>query len=133
MVGTKGFEMPNTCNDCRYCIPYCIHTAKSDNNDYYCKALDRFMKYDKVDGGVDILGKPSDCPLIEAIPRDQYEARLKVDMINMLTELVKEINPIKECEQQIYGKDSWNFVGKCQDTIQQKINKLKENKDGVEW
>ena len=53
----------------------------------------------------------------------------KADMIAMFTELVKEINPIKECEQQIYGKEAWNFVGKCQDMIQQKIDKLKENKE----
>jgi len=25
--------------------------------------LQRFIEYDKVDGGVDILGKPIDCPL----------------------------------------------------------------------
>lgn len=75
MVGIKDFEMPNTCGDC----PYCIHTAdekryigycNTSDDDYYCKALDRFMEYDEVDGGVDILGKPSDCPLVEAIPKD---------------------------------------------------------------
>ena len=62
--------------------------------------------------------------------QDDYNERLKSDMAAMLEELVKEINPIKECEQQIYGKESWNFVGKCQDVIQQKIDKLKEQEDG---
>lgn len=57
--------------------------------------------------------------------KDQYEAKLKDDKVAMLTELVKEINPIKECEQQIYGKEGWNFVGKCQDIVQQKINALR--------
>lgn len=50
----------------------------------------------------------------------------KADMVNMLTELKSKMNSIKECEQQIYGKEEWNFVGKCQDVIQQKIDKLKE-------
>ena len=55
------------------------------------------------------------------------EAYSKEEVIAMLVELVKEINPIKECEQQIYGKEEWNFVGKCQDVIQQKIDKIEEN------
>ncbi len=50
----------------------------------------------------------------------------KADMVVMLTELKSEMNPIKECEQQICGKEEWNFVGKCQDIIRQKIDKLKE-------
>lgn len=58
-------------------------------------------------------------------PVDAYS---KDEVIAMLTELVKEMNLIKECEYQIYGTESWNFAGKCQDVIQQKINALKENK-----
>lgn len=60
---------------------------------------------------------------------DQYEARLKADMVAMLEDLKKEMNPIKECEYQIYGKEHWGFVGKCQDIIQEEINVLKENED----
>ena len=65
-----NMELPKTCGKC----PFCIYTAEekkaigycnTSDEDYYCKALDRFMEYDKVDGGVDILGKPSDCPLKE--------------------------------------------------------------------
>ena len=61
-------DTPKTCGDC----PLCIFTAdekrhigycNTSDEDYYCKALERFMEYDKVDGGVDILGKPMDCPL----------------------------------------------------------------------
>lgn len=51
----------------------------------------------------------------------------KDDMVDMLEDLKKEMNPIKECEYQIYGKEHWNFVGKCQDVIQQKIDALKDN------
>lgn len=63
-------KIPNTCGDCPFCtytadekryIGYC-HTS---DEDYYCKALDRFMEYDEVDGGIDILGKPDDCPIKE--------------------------------------------------------------------
>lgn len=57
-----------------------------------------------------------------------YETRLKADMVAMLEYLKKEMNPIKECEYQIYGKEHWNFVGKCQDVIQQKIDAMKEDK-----
>lgn len=63
--------------------------------------------------------------------RDQYETSLKDDMVAILEDLKKEMNPIKECEHQIYGKEEWNFVGKCQDVIQQKINKLKEIKNEI--
>ena len=58
-----------------------------------------------------------------------YETRLKADMVAILEELKKEMNFIKECEYQIYGKEHWNFVGKCQDVVQQKINALKGDKD----
>lgn len=37
--------------------------CNTSNEDYYCKALDRLMDYDIVEGGFDILGKPTDCPL----------------------------------------------------------------------
>lgn len=58
-----------------------------------------------------------------------YDENLKVDMIAMFEELKKEMNPIKECEYQIYGKEHWGFVGKCQDIIQQKIKSLKEKQN----
>ena len=65
-----NIDLPKTCGDC----PFCIFTAEekravgfcnTSNEDYYCKALDRFMEYDIVDGVLDILGKPIDCPLKE--------------------------------------------------------------------
>ena len=64
-------ETPKTCSDC----PFCIYTKEekkyigycnTSDEDYYCKALDRFMEYDIVDGGLDILGKSEDCPLVES-------------------------------------------------------------------
>lgn len=64
-------DLPKTCGDC----PFCIFTAEekravgfcnTSNEDYYCKVLHRFMEYDKVEGGIDILSKPKDCPLMGA-------------------------------------------------------------------
>ena len=66
----KGMDMPKDCGDC----PFCIFTAdekkyigycNTSDDDYYCKMLDRFMEYDDVEDGVDIFGKPDDCPLVE--------------------------------------------------------------------
>lgn len=59
------------------------------------------------------------------------EIYTKADMITMLEDLKKEMNPIKECEYQIYGKEHWNFTGKCQDVVQQKINALRGDKDDM--
>jgi len=131
MVAIKDFEMPNTCGDC----PCCIHTAdekryigycNTSDDDYYCKALDRFMEYDEVDGGVDILGKPLDCPLVEAIPKDQYEARLKGDLEAILVELQMEI---EELENPLdYDFEGYNQCAvDCEKIIQQKINALRGN------
>ena len=77
MAVILDIPIPNKCSEC----PFCIYTAEekraigycnTSDDDYYCKALDRFMEYDKVDGGLDILGKPSDCPLKE-VPRGKWE------------------------------------------------------------
>lgn len=62
---------------------------------------------------------------------DQYEARLKADMVAMLTDMKDEL---KHCE--ITGLWKANYregfndgVSKSLDVIQQKINELKEIKD----
>lgn len=66
----KGEAIPKDCGDCPLCtftadekryIGYC----NTSDDDYYCKPLDRFMEYDEDGGGVAILGKPDDCPLVE--------------------------------------------------------------------
>lgn len=136
LIAIKDFEMPNTCGDC----PYCIYTAdekryigycNTSDDDYFCKALDRFMEYDKVDGGVDILGKPLDCPLVEAIPKSDYNARLKADMVAMLTEiqLACEKNTVRWYVGRVDGKsDDVVLMETINDIIQQKINDLKRNK-----
>ena len=58
-------------------------------------------------------------PTIEAIPKEQYEAKLKADMVAMLTELQLEI---EEKATEICDDGWWltyNWL------IQQKIDKLK--------
>lgn len=139
MVAIKDFEMPNTCGDC----PCCIHTAdekryigycNTSDDDYYCKALDRFMEYDEVDGGVDILGKPLDCPLVEAIPKADYEARFKADMAAMLTELSMTIGEIEDgyTEFDEENKRSLSMIPleSVDRLIQEKIDKLKADQEG---
>lgn len=57
-----------------------------------------------------------------AIPKDQYEARLKADMLAMLTEIQLEIEEIWDNDPSyIEGVHDSEMV------IQQKIDKLKEN------
>ena len=94
------------------------------NGNFYGSYLKDRKALDKI---YEVLedGKIDRCSTAEAIPKADYEARLKVEKIAMLEDLKKEMNPIKECEQQIYGKECWNFVRKCQYVIQQKINALK--------
>ena len=115
MTIIKDYKMPHNCYDCDlHNYHECDLTSESIEEDY-CWNGDSREKH---------------CPLreVESIPKADYEARLKADLVAMLEELKKEMNPIKECEYQIYGKEHWNFVGKCQDAIQDKINKLKEEK-----
>lgn len=73
-------------------------------------------------------------PTVEAIPKADYENRLKSDMVAMLTELQSEIEKIKPLEPT--DDDDWQYgcfhglelmQDKCFKLIQQKINKLKEN------
>jgi hypothetical protein len=63
------------------------------------------------------------CPLrkVDAIPKDEYEARLKADMEAMLTEIQLEIEELKN------GQPIRDYVvDECSKIIQQKIDKLKE-------
>jgi hypothetical protein len=60
-------------------------------------------------------------PTVETIPKNQYEARLKNDMVALLTELQLEI-------EEFMGTISPNYDEAAQDiskVIQQKINALK--------
>lgn len=67
------------------------------------------------------------CPLreVEAIPKDQYEARLKADLEAILVELQLEIEEMDSgC-----GWEGYRPTAQVIGLIQQKINALKENTD----
>lgn len=63
-----------------------------------------------------------DAPTVEAIPKADYEARLRAEKIAMLKELKTEIEEIET------GGDAWELAIKddCKAVIQQKINALME-------
>lgn len=69
-------------------------------------------------------------PTVEAISKDQYEARLRADVVAMLTELQLEIEEHTMISG-VTNQGIWNeCIACCSRVIQQKIDKLKENKDG---
>ena len=61
-----------------------------------------------------------ECPTVEAIPKDQYEARLKADMVAMLTDIQLEIQEYSGCSCSC----SDGIVNDIDDVIQQKIDAL---------
>ena len=64
-------------------------------------------------------------PTVEAIPKADYENRLKADMVAMLTEIQLEVHELWDNDPSyIEGVHDSEMV------IQQKINSLKEAKDG---
>lgn len=64
-------------------------------------------------------------PTVEAIPKDQYEARLKADLAAMLTDLQLEIEESENC-----GKAFHLGLQMASNIIQQKINGLKGENEG---
>ena len=61
-----------------------------------------------------------------SIPKDQYEARLKANMVAMLTEIQLEIEETVK-EEELIDKKWANGLHYSEKIIQQKIDKLKEN------
>ena len=116
MTIIKNYGMPRNCYDCDlHNYHECDLTSESIEEDY-CWNGDSREKH---------------CPLreVEAIPKDQYEARLKADMVAMLEELQVEIEEMSGLCTEIHG-DEWNEINTVhsQDVlslIQQKINALK--------
>ena len=69
--------------------------------------------------------------LQEYIPRKDYERRLKADMVAMLTDMLIDVDEIASREQWCdYANDNCISRYDVEDLIQQKINSLKEAKDG---
>lgn len=116
-------KMPNSCKECPL-------TYLDTGDDAYFGANERRCVID--DSCVDGMGseRAYDCPLVEAIPKDQYEARLKADLVAMLTELQLEIEELNT--PPAYQDEDYFLIGtnKCSDIIQQKINSLKSESEG---
>ena len=66
---------------------------------------------------------------VEAIPKDQYEQRLKADMVAMLTEIQLEIEELRAKKHFQYKHGQEHGLNDALELIQQKIDKLKENED----
>ena len=66
-------------------------------------------------------------PVIEAIPKDQYEARLKADMIATLKRIRNKIYEFSKAESDPIFAEGELF---CSDLIQAEIVTLEGNKDG---
>ncbi len=74
----------------------------------------------KVDGSMAISqGQLAHAHTVEAIPKDQYEARLKADLVAMLNEFDLEL-------YEKYEDTDLIKVKHIRQAIQQKIDKLKE-------
>ena len=105
--------MPYNCYDCELHNYHECDVTKESIEDDYCYNGDSREKH---------------CPLVEAIPKADYEARLKADMVAMLTEISLEIEELEKprCHSASHA-DGCVSKWKVEGVIQQKINKLKEN------
>ena len=109
MVAIKDMSMPKNCAYCRFRIyERCYITDKRIDN-YNCPQIK--------DGG---------CPLVEAIPKAEYEARLKADMVAMLEELKEQLREMHEDYFETEHYDEAYGVSVSMAEIQQKIDKLRE-------
>ena len=64
---------------------------------------------------------------VKAIPKADYEARLKADMVAMLTDIQLDIEESENC-----GKAFHLGLQMASNIIQQKINELKGDQEGKE-
>ena len=115
MTIIRNYGIPHNCYDCDlHNYHECDLTGESIEEDY-CWNGDSREKH---------------CPLreVEAIPKDQYEARLKADMVAMLEELSLEIDEM-DCTIDHDFEGYYTGHVDCQKLIREKINALrgKEN------
>ena len=112
MVGIKDFNMPSCCMDCE------MLDGEYGNCDIIGDTQDFEYQWDE--------NRPFDCPLVEAIPKADYETRLKADMVAMLTEIQLEIEELDVSdvvpEYQDGAEETREYIA---DLIQQKIDALK--------
>lgn len=71
------------------------------------------------------------CPTVEAIPKADYENRLKTDMVAMLKEIKKEIDEQCKIPNNNASAYDWNNgVYACYKVVQQRIDALKRGAGG---
>ena len=67
-------------------------------------------------------------PTVEAIPKADYENRLKADMVAMLTDLMMAIGELDNPKYKIVCNTPYEVgKGECLDLIQERINALRGN------
>jgi hypothetical protein len=71
-------------------------------------------------------------PTVEAIPKADYENRLKADMVAMLEELKEQLREMHEDFFETEHFDEAYGVSDSMDVIQEKINELKGDQEGEE-
>ena len=113
MVAIKDFGMPSCCMNCE------MFDEEYGNCDIIGDTQDFEYQWNE--------NRPFDCPLVEAIPKDQYKARLEADMVAILTEIQLEIEESENC-----GKAFHLGLQMASNIIQQKINELKADQEGKE-
>ena len=77
MVGIKDFKMPSCCGECQ------MASCTSLDGHFYCDITTYEVDMDDTE-------RDADCPLVKAIPKADYENRLKADMAAMLTKIQYE-------------------------------------------
>ena len=108
MIIIKNYSMPHNCYDCDiHNYHECDLTSESIEEDYCWNGDSR----------------EKNCPLreVEAIPKADYEARLKADMVAMLEEIILEID---EMDCTIDHDFEGYYAGHvdCEKLIREKIN-----------
>lgn len=74
-------------------------------------------------------GQLAYAPTVEAIPKDQYEARLKADMVAMLTDIQLEIKELWDSRYDVW-LDNQYYIGKS-DTLEEVDEVIKEKIDAL--
>ena len=111
MVGIKDFGMPSCCMNCE------MFDGEYGNCDIIGDTQDFEYQWNE--------NRPFDCPLVEAIPKADYENRLKADMVAMLEEIILEIDEM-DCTIDHDFEGYYTGHVDCQKLIREKINVLKE-------
>ena len=122
MVVIENFEMPKSCLMCRK--RKCLHI---DGKAYQMCGLneDGYLRESWFNSeNIPKDCRSEQCPLreVEAIPKDQYEARLKADLVAMLDELDLEVDEL--VSHFADGRIVYRY--QLHNLIQEKINELKE-------